>query len=270
MKKLLAVIRAPFTFLKNLWKLFWSKALGRFFLVVAIILLAVHIYRTFGDRIFKPDVKVTTTSEVTTEATTTTAPSSEDIAAMVSEIVESQLAERLAEMDSTPSVTQAANTPTSTTVVPQEATTTVTTVKAEETIPIDSNVEDESVTEYGFITYFQANDSYTVPYMPDVYDASMYPTFCQNSGRDISIQIPDDITSISIAISFRDTDNNWSELSNFEELVLSHNENGTEAQYSIPDNPLRNDGYYDKSPRFCGVFRLETTDGLEYYFSISY
>ncbi len=242
------------------------KVLTVVFIVVAIAVLSHQMYKTLSVRWSKEDTEVTTpsvtTSEASTEATTSV-PSSEDISAMVSEMVESQVAERLAEMNSTPAVTQTAETTVPTTVtahsvkvVPQDVTTTVTTAE-----PIDDDLSE--------ITFLQGDSAYTVPCMYSVDDAVSNSTFCESNGRDIYVQLPDYVTSVSISISFRDVDNNWSVFSDFEELVLSQTKNGTEAQYSIPDNPLRNDGYYIEQSRFSGVFRLDTTDGCE-YFAISY
>lgn len=243
-----------------------TKVLIIVFLIVALPVLCFYMFTTLRAHWSKKDTEVPTASETltemtTTEATTTSAPSSEDISAMVSEMVESRVAEELAKMDSTSAVTQPAET-TVTTVVPQEVTTAVTTTEPTE----DGNT---NVSEDSFITFLQGDTSYTVPCMSSKFEAAFYSTFCESNGRDIYVQVPDYVTSISISISFRDVDNNLSEFSDFEELTLMQTENGREAQYSIPDNPLRNDGYFVDQPRFFGVFRLETTDGFE-YFSISY
>lgn len=240
---------------KDLGKRF--KVLIIVFLIVAIPALCFFTFTTLRAHWSKKDTEVPTASETLTEMTTTesttSAPSAEDISAMVSEMVESRVAEELAKMDSTPAVTQPAET---------TVTTAVTTTEPTE----DGNA---NVSEDSFITFLQGDTSYTVPCMSSESEALSYSTFCESNGRDVYVQLPDYVTSISISISFRDVDNNLSEFSDFEELVLMQTENGREAQYSIPDNPLRNDGYFVDQPRFFGVFRLETTDGFE-YFSISY
>lgn len=227
-------------------------------IIVTIIGLIVH---------FRTQIPKTPKLSDVDIASTSTTSSSEDISAIVAEMVESQVAEKLAEMNSNPTVTTAPATVTATAVkvVPQEVTTAVTTANPKE----DSNVESETTTEDGFITFVQGNVSYSVQCMSSAYEAAFYSTFCKNNGRDIHIPVSDDVTSISIAISFRDVDNNLSKLSDFEELALMQTENGREAQYSIPDNPLRNDAYFKGCPRFYGVFRLDTTSGCE-YFAISY
>lgn len=230
------------------------------FILLCIAGISTQMYRTFSARSANYNIAIAKkTSEASTEVTTatTSVPSAEDISAMV----ESRVAEELAKMDSTPAVTQPAET-TVTAVVPQEVTTAVTT--AEPTGDGNANVSEDS-----FITFLQGDTSYTVPCMSSESEALSYSTFCESNGRDVYVQVPDYVTSISISISFRDVDNNLSEFSDFEELVLMQTENGTEAQYSIPDNPLRDDGYFVGYARFFGVFRLETTDGFE-YFSISY
>lgn len=233
------------------------------FILFCIAGISTQMYRTFSARSANYNIAIAKkTSEASTEVTTTTSvPSTEDISAKVSEMVESRVAEELAKMDSTPAVTQPAET-TVTTVVPQEVTTAVTTTEPTE----DGNA---NVSEDSSITFLQGDTSYTVPCMSSKSEAVFYSTFCESNGRDVYVQVPDYVTSISISISFRDVDNNLSEFSDFEELVLMQTENGTEAQYSIPDNPLRDDGYFVGYARFFGVFRLETTDGFE-YFSISY
>ena len=214
-----------------------SKVLSIIALIVVLLGLGSHMFTTLKGRSSKKNTEVPTASESLTEMTTS-APSTEDISATVSEMVESQSAEMLAEMNSTP------------TAEPTE----------------DGNA---NVSEGSSITFLQGNDSYTVSCMFSADEALSYSTFCKNSGRDVYVQVPDYVTSISISISFRDVDNNLSEFSDFEELDLMQTENGTEAQYSIPDNPLRDDGYYEYYARFFGVFRLDTTEGCE-YFAISY
>lgn len=242
------------------------KKLVIFFVVIAFFAIGIQMFRTFSARRPK-DTEITTpsitTSEASTEVTTatTSVPSAEDISAMVSEAVESQVAERLAKMDSTPAVTQ----------VPETTTAKTATIKVEEEPTIEEgNVDDDAITENGSITIFQGNGSYTVSCKSDLYEAAFYATYPPVDGRDLLIQLPDDAISISIAYSIRNTDKNLLELSDFEELVLEQTENGIEAQYSIPDNPLQSDGLWPfECPSFYGVFRLETTDGFE-YFSISY
>lgn len=241
------------------------KKLVIFFVVIALLGFGVYMFRTLGPRWSKKDTELTTpsitTSEASTEVTTATTgvPSTEDISAMVSEMVESQVAERLAEMNSTPAVTQVPET-TSTKIASEEATATA---KA-----ATSNAK-ESLTEEDTITFYHGEnlDVYSVSCMSSAYEAGFYSTFVSGNGRNVSIEVPDNVISISAAVSFRNSNNNLSELSEFEELVLEQTENGTEAQYSIPDLP---EGRFDVNcPKFYGVFRLETTDGFE-YFSISY
>lgn len=243
-----------------------TKVLIIVFLIVALPVLCFYMFTTLRAHWSKKDTEVPTASETltemtTTEATTTSAPSSEDISAMVSEMVDSRVAEELAKMDSTPAVTQ----------VPETTTAKTATIKVEEEPTIEEgNVDDDAITENGSITIFQGNGSYTVSCKSDLYEAAFYATYPPVDGRDLLIQLPDDAISISIAYSIRNTDKNLLELSDFEELVLEQTENGIEAQYSIPDNPLQSDGLWPfECPSFYGVFRLETTDGFE-YFSISY
>lgn len=263
MKKLLAIILTPFRLLKKLFVFLWSHKLTRVFTIVGIIVFGFHMYRTLAPRWSQKDHTVATSeslTEMTTTEATTSALSAEDIYAMVSDMVESRVAEELAKIDSTSTDTQVTQTTAqSVKAVPQKVTTAVTTTESTE----DSNA---NVSE---VTFLQGNDLYTVPCMVSADEALSYSTFCKSSGRDVYVQVPDYVTSVSISISFRDANNNLSEFSDFEELDLNQTENGTEAQYSIPDNPLRDDGYYEHYARFFGIFRLETANGME-YFSISY
>lgn len=257
MKKLLEIILTPFRLLKNLFVLLWSRKLTRAFIILSIVVLGIHMYRTLSPHWSKKDNEVPTSIEASTEMTTTEAttgvPSTEDISSIVSEMVESQVAEKLAEMNSTPAVTQ----------VPE--TTVATTVKTV-TADVEESLIEDSITFY----HGENSDLYSVSCMfsmSSAYEAALYSTFCSGNGRNVTIEIPENVTSISVAVSFRSSDNNLSELSEYEELVLEQTENGLEAQYSIPDLP---EGKYDiNCPKFYGVFRLNTTDGFE-YFSISY
>lgn len=250
MKKLLEIILTPFRLLKDLFVLLWSRKLTRAAIIIAIVVLGIHMYITLSPHWSKKDNEVPTSSEASTEMTTTATTS----------------------VPSTEAVTQVAKA-TVATVAPEQVTTTAktATIKVEKESPVEEgNVDDETITENGSITIFQGNGSYTVSCRSDLYEAAFYATYPPVDGRDLLIQIPDDVKSISVAYSIRNTDKNLLELSDFEELVLERTENGTEAQYSIPDNPLRSDGGWPLDcPSFYGVFRLETTDGFE-YFSISY
>lgn len=236
--------------------------------IIAIIAIIIGLVVHFHKPVETLEDETPTTTTVTT--TTSITQSEKDISAMVDEMVEAKLAEKLAEMTSTTEATQVVET-TVTTVAPEEVTTTV---EPEEvttaTEGITADVEDETLTENGLITIFQGNASYTISCKSDLYEAAFYSTYSTIDGRDLSIQVPDDVTSISVAFSIRTEDNNLSKLSDFEELVLTQAENGLEAQYSIPDNPLRDDGRWPlECPSFYGVFRLDTTEGCE-YFAISY
>lgn len=192
---------------------------------------------------------------------------SEEISELISEMIDSKMAEQLSSEGSTAQSSDELTKELTELVMEMIDSEAAEQIAASSGIPGQSTVIIAGVIlNLDDVTLIPQEGSYSIPCVDNPYEAGFYAVCCPK-GRDITVELPEKTTAISVAVSFRDSDNNLSELSEFEELDLTQGENGLEVQYSIPDHPEK--GYTTDCPLFYGIFRIDTTEGCE-YFAISY
>lgn len=224
-------------------------------MVIVSITIAIIVKKNSNKRSDIPEIDDTIVTTCSTNSI-----SEEEMSAMVSEMVESQLAQRLSEETTLAEVT----TTTAETTVPQHPESSGTTAET----PNEETQVSSSDTDISAIVNHNGKE-YSLRLAGSEYQAAFQSRFLSETGREISVSFDTkNISRISVATAFVDSEELLSDFGGFTEIEFTLDETGTSFSYTIPDNPNADVGYYS-TINFCAVFRVETRDGV-IYTAISY